>query len=742
MAGLTSATIAASYDQLLIVDRDGGGNTTTHVAVKDGDGDTTFPITLATDAIMITSTNRLEFGDDASYIHQSADGVLDLVSDTEIELTATAIDINGTVDISGNTTLNGGTVTLAVDTDFVTSGGVNGMSIDGTTFSVDGTNNRVGIGTAAPTNLLTIQAGTSADGDQVVLRLNNDETALADGDGVSMIFGLGTDYRDAGKIGVFSSDSTHDQYNMRFSVRNTSNTLTEYMRIVGADGTTDHKGNYIANEQGRQDHVANTMSAPYYRFDGVDDGILNTPGTFPTSGYPLSLMVSFRTESTAGTSLFGLYPSGSGSYQIAIAVNEGSAGNITIRARNESNLLEHSSTAVYNDGKWHTAVAVFVSSTLRYLYIDGVLDSTHTGTGSYYGSLNRIGVGYEADSSGGGHYLGEVSKCQVWNLALSASEVKELYSGTSVPFKYKGADGTELVTNGTFASDTGWTKETGFTISGGKLVVDAGNSYTAYQSAAKTLVAGKRYFVKFTVSNYSSGGVKIRLGSDWQLGTSRTANGTYTEIITAPNATGNVIGISAQGTTDLSVDDFTAHEAGCVAEYDGSGITNDKWYDKSGNGLDGIVSGATDENTAGAPWISANHPAFLATPASTQDIASGSDVAVAFGTEIFDQDSNFASNTFTAPVTGKYQFNMNLRVEHVDTAAGYLHLQLITSNRNYNHCAIDPNYSADLSYYWISISVLADMDKGDTANALFIASSGHGDTDITADSNFSGYLVC
>ena len=44
----------------------------------------------------------------------------------------------------------------------------------------------VGVGTDSPGNLLTIHAGTSTDGDVTVLRLNNDETALADGDGVSM----------------------------------------------------------------------------------------------------------------------------------------------------------------------------------------------------------------------------------------------------------------------------------------------------------------------------------------------------------------------------------------------------------------------------------------------------------------------------------------------------------------------------------------------------------------------------
>ncbi len=95
MAALGSQSIASSYEQLLHVDADGGGNTTTHVSVKDGDNGTTFGFTIATDALMMSSTNRLEFGDTGTYIHQSADGVLDLVSDTEIEINATTIDVNG-----------------------------------------------------------------------------------------------------------------------------------------------------------------------------------------------------------------------------------------------------------------------------------------------------------------------------------------------------------------------------------------------------------------------------------------------------------------------------------------------------------------------------------------------------------------------------------------------------------------------------------------------------------------------
>ena len=53
MASLNGQTIASSYEQLLHVDRDGGGNTNTLVSVKDGDNGTTFGIKLATNKVEI-----------------------------------------------------------------------------------------------------------------------------------------------------------------------------------------------------------------------------------------------------------------------------------------------------------------------------------------------------------------------------------------------------------------------------------------------------------------------------------------------------------------------------------------------------------------------------------------------------------------------------------------------------------------------------------------------------------------
>jgi len=88
------------------------------------------------DDILVASTEKLQFRDTAIYINSSADGQLDLVADTEIQIAATTIDINGNADISGNlgiggnltvtgtTTFNGGTLTLGdADTDNIVFGG-------------------------------------------------------------------------------------------------------------------------------------------------------------------------------------------------------------------------------------------------------------------------------------------------------------------------------------------------------------------------------------------------------------------------------------------------------------------------------------------------------------------------------------------------------------------------------------------------------------------------------------------
>ena len=96
------------------------------------------------DDILIASTEKLQFRDTAIYINSSADGQLDLVADTEIQIAATTVDINGAVDISGNLTV-GGSVIIGGNTlsstellflDGVTAGTVT-ATIDGNIAQLD-----------------------------------------------------------------------------------------------------------------------------------------------------------------------------------------------------------------------------------------------------------------------------------------------------------------------------------------------------------------------------------------------------------------------------------------------------------------------------------------------------------------------------------------------------------------------------------------------------------------------------
>jgi len=111
---------------------------------------------VADTGILLSSTDQLQFGDSGTYIHQSADGVLDLVSDTEIEINATTIDINGAVDVSGNLSVGGsldvtGTIDLS-DSDFTNAGDIQLDSITG-----DGdTNTSI---TFSGSDVITITAG-------------------------------------------------------------------------------------------------------------------------------------------------------------------------------------------------------------------------------------------------------------------------------------------------------------------------------------------------------------------------------------------------------------------------------------------------------------------------------------------------------------------------------------------------------------------------------------------------------
>ena len=83
------------------------------------------------DDILINSTEKIQFYDTGLYIYSSTDGQLDIVADTEVQIAATTIDINGAVALNG--AITGATnITLSGELDAATLDISGNADIDGT----------------------------------------------------------------------------------------------------------------------------------------------------------------------------------------------------------------------------------------------------------------------------------------------------------------------------------------------------------------------------------------------------------------------------------------------------------------------------------------------------------------------------------------------------------------------------------------------------------------------------------
>ena len=126
--------------------------------------------------------DRFRFGDSGTYIHQSADGVLDLVSDTEIEINATTIDINGNVEISGTTAQVGVSTSTAKDIFnagmSVKNGATSAGFVEFFEDSDNGTNKVTLIGPASSSDI-TVTLPSSAGTVALTTDIADEATALA-----------------------------------------------------------------------------------------------------------------------------------------------------------------------------------------------------------------------------------------------------------------------------------------------------------------------------------------------------------------------------------------------------------------------------------------------------------------------------------------------------------------------------------------------------------------------------------
>jgi len=175
-------------------------------------------------------------------------------------------------------------------------------------------------------------------------------------------------------------------------------------------------------------------------------------------------------------------------------------------------------------------------------------------------------------------------------------------------------------------------------------------------------------------------------------------------------------------------------------------------YAATGSGSSGFGIGTTNSgdmlqiDTNGHVTMPSQSAFSAKVSSQINNITAGgaSNTTIVFGTTRFDQNSDYNTSTgiFTAPVTGKYYFDFHLRLENIDTAANTYDFNLVTSNATYVH-RFDPDYGdSDTGFYHVNFSVLADMDATDTAKIDYYQDAGASQTDIDANSYFTGHLVC
>lgn len=205
-------------------------------------------------------------------------------------------------------------------------------------------------------------------------------------------------------------------------------------------------------------------------------------------------------------------------------------------------------------------------------------------------------IGLTLDVSGQGRHMTQ-------NVASS----KPTWGG--IPTAY----GSELVTNGGFATDSDWTKGTGVTISGGVAIATAAPNGSTLLSQSIALTALRLYEINFTVLNRTSGQFNIRFNGGTAVATiNRTANATYRFYLRAESGN-NAVAINNSGTGDAQFDNVSVREVTAVRQI---GLLND--------GIGDLIRGL--------PTVTISTPCYLAFAITRPPVDIGASNIGAWGT--------------------------------------------------------------------------------------------------------------
>jgi len=188
--------------------------------------------------------------------------------------------------------------------------------------------------------------------------------------------------------------------------------------------------------------------------------------------------------------------------------------------------------------------------------------------------------------------------------------------------------------------------------------------------------------------------------------------------------------IPSQVTQFTAADAITAVEGEATLVLSGQLDIGDNLIVGNGGSTGLAISSAGEVNMAAQPAV------FAYNSASDTDVTgTGSAATVDFDTEVFDQNADFASDTFTAPITGRYLVNTGLTLEDLNAAtATNTRIEIRASNRT-TWVAVGQDLSADDSNISWGGSVILDMDATDTLTIALLVFGSSAVVDVVGASN-------
>ena len=236
------------------------------------------------------------------------------------------------------------------------------------------------------------------------------------------------------------------------------------------------------------------------------------------------------------------------------------------------------------------------------------------------------------------------------------------------------------------------------------------------------------------VNENSSAITALHIKNDGNVGIGTTAPGTDLVVLRADS--------DAEILTTVTGDYFSRVQ---IERTGGSSKTDRKWSFDIGSDGGLYVEDKTGVATPMAFSIAGQvttplQPNFGVKASSQNNMAINSNNTLTFGTEDYDIGTNWDSNVFTAPVTGKYLMCITANLYNIDQNASAFGMHLRASNRIFESWWGTAHWDTD-GKITCAISHVIDMDASDTVYWYFYQSGGGAQTNLHADTRWTGMLV-